>query len=156
MSHPTKPMDAGALKALKMVRELCFELDDVTEKEAWGAPTFRVGGKMFAMYTADHHGDGRLALWCNAPDGFQATLVKSDSDRYFVPPYVGKGGWVGMRVDGNVDWVQVAAVLAEAHHCTGPAKKSARKVAPTPAGTRKAAKKPTITKSRLPSTTRRA
>ena len=39
---------------LSRLREVCFSLPEVTEKEAWGEPTFRVREKMFAMFTNDH------------------------------------------------------------------------------------------------------
>ena len=65
---------------LKRVREICLALPDATEKEAWGAPTFRVRDKLFAHFRDDHHGDGRLAIWCKAPPGTQSILVESDPE----------------------------------------------------------------------------
>jgi hypothetical protein len=37
------------------------------------------------------------ALLCKAPPGEQSQLVDADPERYFVPPYVGPKGWVGLR-----------------------------------------------------------
>ena len=66
------------------VRKLCLGLPEATEKQAWGRPTFRVRGKkMFAMYMNDHHGDGRVALWLNAPPEAQDAVVESDPERFF-------------------------------------------------------------------------
>jgi hypothetical protein len=113
---------------LDRVREICFELSDVTEKVAWGAPTFRVRGKMFAMFVDNHHGDGRIAVWCNAPLGLQETMVRSFPRRFFVPPYVGPQGWVGLRLDVDVDWVEVSMVLEEAHRKSAPARKKGKAV----------------------------
>jgi hypothetical protein len=88
----------------KRARKICLALPEAIEKEAWGAPTYRVGkGKIFAMYVDNHHGDGRIALWCAALPGAQALLMDSDSVRFFVPPYVGKGGWIGIHLDKSND-----------------------------------------------------
>lgn len=78
------------------MRSICLSLPEATEKIAWGAPTFRVKDKLFAMFADDHHGDGRIALWCHAPKGAQVVLVGSEPRRYFVPPYVGTRGWIGL------------------------------------------------------------
>ena len=90
---------------LERIRTICLSLPGTSEKPAWGAPTFRAGGKMFAMYAAagDHHGDGRRALWCHAPEGSQLGLVEAAPDRFFVPPYVGKNGWIGIWLDTASD-----------------------------------------------------
>ena len=79
------------------LRKLCLALPGAIEKEAWGTPTFRVQGKMFAMFVNNHHNDGRVAVWCKAPLGFQSMMVAEVPARFFVPPYVGVNGWVGMR-----------------------------------------------------------
>jgi hypothetical protein len=84
---------------LERVRRLSLALPEATEKEAWGAPTFRVRDRMFAMYVHNHHGDGRLALWINAPIGVQEMLVRDDADSYFVPPYMGPKGWIGVILE---------------------------------------------------------
>jgi len=82
---------------LARLRKLCLALPEAHEVEAWGEPTFRVRNKLFAMYAdaENHHGAGRPAVWCKAGPGNQALMVKSDPDRFFVPPYVGPSGWIG-------------------------------------------------------------
>jgi hypothetical protein len=94
---------------------MCLALPDVAEKDAWGEPTFRVRGRMFAMYANNHHNDGRIAVWCKAPLGFQSMMVEQAPERFFVPPYVGVNGWVGVRLDLDVDWKEVASVVEQAH-----------------------------------------
>jgi len=81
------------------VRRLSLALPEATEKEAWGAPTFRVRDRLFAYYVENHHQDGRVAVWCNAPVGVQEMLVRHDPGAYFVPPYVGVKGWIGILLD---------------------------------------------------------
>lgn len=102
-------------RQLARVRALVHALPDVTEKLSHSAPTFFVNKKTFATFVDNHHGDGRLALWCMAPPGAQAMLVESNGDHYFVPPYVGYMGWVGVRLDRDNAWSQIAAVIEQAY-----------------------------------------
>jgi hypothetical protein len=102
-------------KQLKKVRAFVHALPNVTEKISHGFPGFFVKKKGFAYFLDNHHGDGRLALWCMAPLGAQAALVDANSDHYFVPPYVGVSGWVGVRLDRDAEWPQIAAVLESAY-----------------------------------------
>jgi hypothetical protein len=67
------------------------------------------------MVMNDHHGDGRFALWCAAADGIQAALVETDPERFFVPPYVGHRGWVGVRLDRGLAWDDVAGIVEDAY-----------------------------------------
>src|SRR5262245_55340523 len=106
---------SSAEVALERVRTICLALPDTHEKEAWGAPTFRAGGRLFAMFVDDHHGDGRLAVWCQAPPVAQEALVAAEPRHFFVPPYVGTQGWVGVRLDTGLSWDTVAQRLEAAH-----------------------------------------
>jgi hypothetical protein len=101
---------------LDRVRSACFQFPGVTEKRAWGEPTFRAGGRMFAAFAsaATHHGDGRDKLWCRAPAGAQAALVEAAPDRFFVPPYVGKDGWLGIEL-ARIDDLELEMHLHQAY-----------------------------------------
>src|ERR1700733_3013862 len=81
---------------LERVRDVCFQFGGTEEKLSHGAPSFHVRGKMFVMFAEDHHRDGRVAMWCKATFDEQKRLVAMDPERYFVPPYVGVKGWVGV------------------------------------------------------------
>ena len=106
---------------LERVRALCLALPEVTERLSHGAPTWFVRGKKtFVMYHDDHHGDGRLALWCAAPAGMQEGLVAGAPEHYFVPPYVGHRGWVGVRLDRGLEWDAVAGAIEEAYVSVAP------------------------------------
>ncbi len=107
---------------LARVRRLCLALPEAHEVEAWGEPTFRVRNKLFAMYAhaANHHGGGRHALWCKAIPANQSLMVATRPDRFFVPPYVGPGGWVGVVLDARTDWAGLADLLADAWRLTAP------------------------------------
>ena len=72
------------------------------------------------MFLDDHHGDGRLALWTAAPAGVQANLVEEEPERFFVPPYVGHRGWLGVRLDVSPDWDEVAGICEDAFRQVAP------------------------------------
>ena len=100
---------------LREVRELCLALPEVTERLSHGSPTWFAGKKTMVMYLDDHHGDGRLALWVAAPPGVQADMVLQEPDRFFVPPYVGHRGWLGVRLDHSPDWDEIGDIIEEAY-----------------------------------------
>ncbi len=102
---------------LDRMRAICLALPEAKEKEAWGDPTFRVRDKIFAM---EKRGDGRISLWCKAPPGSQAVLVGADPQRFFIPPYVGSKGWVGIRLDNDPDWDEVARVIKRSYRLIAP------------------------------------
>ena len=126
---------------LARVRRVCLALPGATEKLAWGAPTFRAGpkGKLFAMFADDHHGDGRIALWCHAPKGKQEVLVGAEPARYFRPPYVGPGGWIGL-VLARFDDAELAAHVREAWQQVAPAEGQPEQRAPARKARRSGAK----------------
>lgn len=106
---------------LERVREICLALPEVSERLSHGSPTFFVRQKKtMVMFLDDHHGDGRLALWCAAPPGAQAAMVEAEPDRFFVPPYVGHRGWIGLRLDRDLDWDEVAGVAEDAFRRVAP------------------------------------
>jgi hypothetical protein len=100
-------------KALDRVRAICLGLPGAEEKISHGAPVFHVRGKLFVMFADNHHGVGWLAVWCKAPAGAQTELVDSDPGLFFVPPYVGPSGWVGLRLDRKASAWDALASLAE-------------------------------------------
>ena len=107
---------------LEKLRSLCLALPETTERLSHGEPTWFVRGKKtFVMY-ANHHHDDRLAFWCAAPDGAQDALVASDPERFFVPPYVGYRGWLGVRLDVPVDWNQIEDLVVAAWRMVAPKK----------------------------------
>ena len=107
--------------ALARVRKHCLALPEVNERLSHGAPTFFIRDKKtFVMFLDDHHGDGRLALWCAAPEGMQQALAEGEPERYFVPPYVGHRGWVGVRLDRGLDWNAIAGAIEDAYLVTAP------------------------------------
>lgn len=107
---------------LTRLRKLCLALPEAHEVEAWGEPTFRVRNRIFAMYASatTHHGEGRSAVWCKAAPGNQGLMVRAAPDRFFVPPYVGPSGWVGLWIDRKVDWAELAGLLRDSYRLVAP------------------------------------
>lgn len=105
---------------LERLRALCLALPETTERLSHGEPTWFVRGKKtFVMY-ANHHHDDRLGFWCAAPAGVQDTLVTSDPERFFIPPYVGHRGWLGVWLDVPVDWEEIAGLVTDAYCLIAP------------------------------------
>ena len=102
------------------VREICLALPEVTEKLSHGAPAFFVK-KQFVMLWANGHHDREFPhLWCAAPLGAQEELVDTEPARFFRPPYVGGQGWIGVRLDGKVDWTELGAICEDAYRVVAP------------------------------------
>ena len=111
------PVDSERLERL---RQICLALPEATEKEAWGDPTWRVRDKIFAMQKGNYEG-GRPSVWVKAPEGDQAALVTSDPDTFFVPPYVGSKGWVGVHLDGpDGDWDELTELVEDSYRLIAP------------------------------------
>ncbi|HEX9864896.1 MAG TPA: MmcQ/YjbR family DNA-binding protein [Acidimicrobiia bacterium] len=95
------------------------------ERPSHGEPSWFVAGKRMFVTYAEHHHDDRVAIWGAAPEGMQPTLVESDPEHYFVPPYVGGRGWVGYYLDGAVDWDEVNELVLDAFLTVAPARLAA-------------------------------
>ncbi len=107
---------------LERLRGICLALPETTERLSHGEPTWFVRGKKtFVMY-ADHHHDDRRGFWCAAPPGAQDSMVASDPERFFVPPYVGGRGWLGVYLDVPVDWDEIAGIVDDAYRMVAPKK----------------------------------
>jgi hypothetical protein len=110
-------------RTLERIREICLALPETSERLSHGAPTFFVRGKRASlMVLTNHHGDGRFVIWCAAPEGVQELLVEADPERFFVPPYVGHRGWLGVRLDRGLDWNELAGIAEDAYVEVAPAK----------------------------------
>jgi hypothetical protein len=105
---------------VESLRRLCLGLPEVTERVSHGEPTWFVRGQKVFVTLADHHHDDRLAFWCAAPAGVQAALVASDPERFFVPPYVGHRGWLGVYLDVPVDWTEILEIVTDAYRMVAP------------------------------------
>jgi hypothetical protein len=106
-------------KLLERLRKICLALPDTAEKLSHGEATFFHKKRSFLNMDTYHHGEDRFAAWIAASLGAQDTLVRSDPERFFVPPYVGYRGWVGVRLDRDPDWDEIARLVTDAHALVG-------------------------------------
>jgi phosphoribosylglycinamide formyltransferase 1 len=113
----------GPEAVLTRVRALALALPAAAEKLSHGAPGFFVeGGKFFAYFSRDHHGNGITALLVKASGvEEQAQLIENDPELYFRPAYFGPAGWIGIRLDtGAVDWAHIEDWLARSWRASAP------------------------------------
>jgi hypothetical protein len=104
------------------LRAICAGFPEVEERPSHGAPTWFVRGqKSFVTFWENGHHDLDFPhLWCAAPPGAQRELISADPDRYFRPAYVGHRGWVGVRMDRDPDWIEVAELCEDAYRTVAP------------------------------------
>ena len=105
------------IETLDQLRAICLALPEAVETGGVGIPSFKVRGKIFAMR---HRHGGRWSMWCKAPPGVQQVLVGSYPERFFVPPYVGHHGWVGIYLDVVLDWDEIADLVEDSYRMTAP------------------------------------
>jgi hypothetical protein len=112
---------------LAELRRICTALPEVTERPSHGAPTWFVRDRrtFVTLWEHGHHDNQFPHLWCAAPPGAQQELIAAAPERFFRPPYVGHRGWLGVRLDGEVDWAEIAELCQDAYETVVTPKKSA-------------------------------
>ena len=119
--HPIARTSNVGLPLLAKLEAIALALPEAKKILNHGRPSFAIKDKTFVMFMDNHHGDGRIAIWCKAPQGDQADMVESDPKRYFVPPYVGPRGWIGVRLDApKPNWKVIASIVRESWRMTAP------------------------------------
>jgi hypothetical protein len=110
------------------LRAICLAFPEVTERLSHGAPTWFVRDKStFVTLMVDgHHHNQFPHLWCAAPPGAQDELIAAEPEKFFRPPYVGGRGWLGVRLDGEVDWGELAELCEDAYRVVAPKRLVAR------------------------------
>lgn len=114
---------------LARLRKVCLSFPDAHEVESWGAPTFRLNNHIFAMYAQanNHHGDGREGVWIKCTAINQSLMIAANPKRFFSPPYVGPSGWIGVYLDGRVNWRELTGILCDGYDMTAQMKGRSRK-----------------------------
>jgi len=104
------------------MRAICMAFPEVTERPSHGQPTWFVRDKsvFVTAMVHGHHDNDFPHFWCAAPPGAQAELTAAAPDRFFRPPYVGGRGWLGVRLDGDVDWTEIAELCEDAYRVIAP------------------------------------
>lgn len=107
------------------LRQVCLSLPGTTERLSHGAPGFFAGKQFVMLWPAGHHRADFPQMWCAAPPGAQAELIATEPDRFFAPPYVGSRGWIGVRLDGPLDWSELEEICTEAFRTVAPKRRVA-------------------------------
>lgn len=106
---------------LTRIRAICLVLPESSERLSHGCPNFFVRAKTaFTMYLEDRHREPGATIWCPAPEGVQAELVDAEPERFFVPPYVGHRGWIGVRLEVDPDWDEITEIIHDAYRRVAP------------------------------------
>jgi hypothetical protein len=109
----TKTRAASPAQLIDRVRKAALALPGTAEKLSHGEPAF-FRGRMFITVDNNHHGSGHVAIWCRADLEAQRALVEASPRHFFVPPYVGGAGWLGVRLDSGLAWPVIAGCIESA------------------------------------------
>ena len=94
-------------QVLKRLRKICLALADVDESTTFGHPTFRVKRKMFAVL---EEYKGELGICMKVGKELQGIFL--DDSRFFRTPYIGKHGWVTLKVyAARLNWAEVKGLV---------------------------------------------
>jgi predicted DNA-binding protein (MmcQ/YjbR family) len=96
-------------KAVQKLRALCLSFPETSERSSWGHPNFRAGKRTFAAFEVVK-GRPSIALHLNSTD-IDLLLRRK---QFFVTPY-GRGQWISLWADGDVDWRLVAELLERSY-----------------------------------------
>jgi phosphoribosylglycinamide formyltransferase-1 len=114
-------------RRLARLTKICMALPEVSRNIYGQHAAFVVRKKTFAYFLDDHHGDGIVGLTCKVGPGDNQALVAAQPDRFYMPAYVGSRGWVALRLDvGEVDWEEVAELVADSYRRIAPKTLAAR------------------------------
>lgn len=104
---------------VEQLRRIALALPEACERVSHGEPSFFAGSRkssrQFVAVDDHHHGRAQLTCWCAAAPDAQEELIAGDPEHYFRPPYVGHRGWVGVRIDNEPDWAEVAEIVRDAY-----------------------------------------
>lgn len=120
----TKRHDTTAAdRQLARLTAICRGLPEATRDRVGSHAGFLVRKRTFAYYLADHNGDSIVAVACKVAPGENAELAKGESERFYLPAYIGARGWVGLRLDvGKPGWREVSEFVARSYRRVAPAR----------------------------------
>src|SRR5664279_4636960 len=106
---------------LRRVSAICMKLPEVERNLRGDHADFRVRGRGLAYFLNNHHGDGIVSVCCRSELGENIDRVSREPNRYYLPAYIGRRGWFGMRLDlPHIDWGEVAAVVESSYRLAAP------------------------------------
>ena len=133
MPAPRSPATRPAAVGMDVLRrrrarlaEICEALPETVAAMSAGSEhlSLEVAGKRFGYFLHNHFGDdGRSGAVLKAEPGVQEMLIDADPDRFWVPAFVGRHGWIGIRFDlEEPDWSEVEDLVHDAWRITAPKK----------------------------------
>ncbi|MGA8021983.1 MAG: MmcQ/YjbR family DNA-binding protein [Candidatus Acidiferrales bacterium] len=112
---------------LKKLRAICLRLPAATEGVTFGHPTFRIAGKMFAVL---EEYKGELGICVKVGTLMQGVFL--DDPRFFRTPYIGKHGWVTLRVHAaRLNWSEIGELVKGSYELVAPTKAAKKRKACT-------------------------
>lgn len=105
---------------LPEIRRICLNFPETEERLNHGMPAFAVKSRTAFVFVQESKKENRASIWFKALPEVQEELVEQDPDRFFRPPYLGPSGWVGLRLDIDLDWEEVAQAAEEAWRLVAP------------------------------------
>jgi len=98
-------------QVLARLREICRKIRGATETITFGHPTFQVQGKTFLVLETYK---GELGICVKVEKELQGIFL--DDPRFFRTPYIGKHGWVTLKVyPARLNWTEIRALVRGSH-----------------------------------------
>jgi predicted DNA-binding protein (MmcQ/YjbR family) len=111
---------------LERLRKICRDLVEATETVTFGHPTFQVNGKTFSVL---EEYKSELGICVKVEKELQGIFL--DDPRFFRTPYIGKHGWVTLKVyAAPLNWTEIKALVRGSYRlvaATGSRSKEATK-----------------------------
>ena len=100
---------------LAKLRKIALALPETHEELTWEVhPTFRVRKKIFVIVAEDHSTINVKA------DPEERPALLANTERFYLPPYVGSKGWIGIHLTAGVDWKEVAELVTTSYCMIAP------------------------------------
>jgi predicted DNA-binding protein (MmcQ/YjbR family) len=99
------------------LRAICLALPEANEELMRRGPSYRVADKIFAL---ERPWDDGGSLWCKVPVGSREILLQVEPTRFFIPPYFGAKGWIGVCLEEKADWRQIEAFVRGSYQLVAP------------------------------------
>jgi hypothetical protein len=105
--------DPGTTRArLEKLSAICLAFPQTAREDKGSHAAFSVQKKVFVYHLNDHHGDGIVGFCCKVLPGDNEQLIAANPQKFYMPAYVGRLGWVALRLDRRtVDWTEVKELV---------------------------------------------
>jgi predicted DNA-binding protein (MmcQ/YjbR family) len=101
------------------LRVICLALPGAHEETMRRGPSYRVNDKIFAV---ERPWNDWVGLWCKVPAGTREIILLANPSRFFIPPYFGAKGWIGVGLDEAADWREVESFVHRSYRLVAPAR----------------------------------